>query len=222
MDLELKRRFPALQDLGKTAYRLLAESASAVTLPPGTKAFEAGGSCENYLMLGSGRVRVQQVTESGREIVLYRVGGGETCILTTACLLAHENYSAEAIAETEVSALVVPRSCFERLLAESPPFRDFVFTAYAHRITDLMLLVQEVAFGHMDIRLAQRLLALRDAAAVVPMTHQDISVELGTAREVVSRQLKEFERRGWVRLERGRIHILDEAALAALAESPER
>ncbi len=217
--MDLKERFPALQDLGETAYRVLADCASAVTMPPGSKAFEAGASCENYLVLGSGRVRVQQVTESGREIVLYRVGGGETCILTTACLLAHENYSAEAIAETEVSALVVPRACFERLLAESPPFRDFVFTAYAHRITDLMLLVQEVAFGHMDIRLAQRLLELSDAAAVVPMTHQDLAVELGTAREVVSRQLKEFERRGWVRLERGRIHILEIAALGDLAES---
>jgi CRP/FNR family transcriptional regulator, anaerobic regulatory protein len=167
-------------------------------------------------MVARGCIRVQQVSESGREIVLYRVGGGETCVLTTACLLAHESYSAEAIAETQVSGLVLPRSSFDQLIAESRPFRDFVFTAYASRIRDLMLLIQEVAFGHIDIRLAQRLLGLSDATGTVPLTHQDLAVELGTAREVVSRQLKEFERRGWIRLVRGRIEVLDGSALNSL------
>jgi len=167
--------------------------------------------------VASGRIRVQQVSESGREIVLYRIGDGESCVLTTACLLAHERYSAEAIAETEVSALVVPRISFERLVAESQRFRDFVFMAYASRITDLMLLVEDIAFGHIDIRLAQRLLELTDRVDSLSLTHHELSVELGTAREVISRQLKEFERRGWIRLERGRIVIRDRGAVSNLA-----
>lgn len=216
MQEDLLDRLPALHGLGKNSLRLLERSARLVTLPPGAKAFEAGMPCGNYLMVASGRVRVQQISESGREIVLYRIGGGETCVLTTACLLADEDYSAEAIAETEVSALAVPRSCFDRLLVESSQFRGFVFTAYASRITDLMLLVEEVAFGHIDLRLAQRLLHLKGPSGAISLTHQDLAVELGTAREVVSRQLKEFERRGWIQRERGRIDILDAEALSDL------
>ena len=213
---DLPDRFPALRELETDSLRLLTRSARLITLPPGTKVFEAGMPCGNYLMVASGRVRVQQVSESGREIVLYRISGGESCVLTTACLLAHEDYAAEAIAETEISALVVPRACFDQLLADSLRFRDFVFTAYASRLTDLLLLVEEVAFGQVDARLAERLLDLRAPAGVVPLTHQDLAAELGTAREVVSRQLKEFERRGYIRRERGRIDILDAEGLRAL------
>lgn len=210
-------QFPALRGLGESSLRLLEGAAKSVELPEGAKVFEANTPCGNYLMLASGRVRVQQVSESGREIVLYRISGGESCILTTACLLAHEDYAAEAVTETAVSALVVPRSCFDRLMAESPPFRDLVFAAYASRLTDLMLLVEEVAFGHVDVRLAQRLLHLMDRSGVIALTHQDLAVELGTAREVISRQLKEFERHGWIRRERGRIAVVDADALKGLA-----
>lgn len=210
-------QFPALRGLGEASLQLLERSAKSVELPEGAKVFEANTPCGNYLMLASGRVRVQQVSESGREIVLYRIAGGESCILTTACLLAHEDYAAEAIAETAVSALAVPKPCFDRLLADSPPFRDLVFGAYASRLTDLMLLVEEVAFGHVDVRLAQRLLHLMDRSGIIALTHQDLAVELGTAREVISRQLKEFERHGWIRRERGRIAVVDAAALEALA-----
>ncbi len=211
-------RFPALHHLEEQSLRLLEQAALPVTLPAGAKAFEAGMPCGNYLMVASGRVRVQQLSESGREIVLYRLAGGESCVLTTACLLAHEDYAAEAIAETEVSALAVPRACFDRLLAESPRFRDFVFGAYANRLTDLLLLVEEVAFRHIDARLAERMLALQDPPGTLSLTHQELAVELGTAREVVSRQLKEFERHGYVRRERGRIDIVDAAALKEIAD----
>lgn len=218
MNSDLLIRFPALRELEETSVRILDQSSRVINLPPRAKAFEFGMQCDDYLMVASGRLRVQRVSESGREIVLYRVGGGETCILTTACLLAHESYSAEGIAETDVSALAVPRAGFDRLLADSKRFRDFVFTAYASRITDLMLLVEEIAFGHIDIRLAQRLLDLSDCADALSLTHQELAVELGTAREVVSRQLKEFEHRGWIRLERGRIDIRDRSALNCLAD----
>ena len=80
-----------------------------------------------------------------------------------------------------------------------------------------MVLVQEVAFGRIDARLAQRLLQRRNSDDRVTLTHHELAVELGTAREVISRQLKDFEHRGWVRLERGQIDILEPGALAARA-----
>ena len=215
---KLAEWFPALKGMDEESAGLLDGAAQKVTLPAGAKPFEMGAPCGNYLMVASGCVRVQQIAESGREIVLYRVSGGDTCVLTTACLLAHEHYAAEAIAETEVTAYVLPRAIFDRLLADAPLFRNFVFTAYASRLTDLMVLVEEVAFGHMDLRLARRLLELSDSSAPLLLTHQDLAIELGTAREVISRQLKEFERRGWVERARGRIEIRDRAALRTFVD----
>lgn len=205
--------FPTLRDVDDDAVRELVQSVHPVTLPPGTKVFESGARCENYLMVAKGRIRVQQLSESGREIVLYRIGDGETCILTTACLLAHQDYAAEAITETEVTGYAVPRTAFDHLLARSARFRDFVFRAYASRITDLIMLVEEIAFSHVDTRLAKRLLDLAPESDTISVTHQELAVELGTAREVISRQLKEFERRGWIRLERGSVVIENRKAL---------
>jgi CRP/FNR family transcriptional regulator len=172
------------------------------------------------LLLVSGTVRVQQLSEAGREIVLYRVHAGESCVLTTACLLAFEDYSAEGVAETDVEAILIPRDTFDELMAVSKEFRAFVFEAYSKRITDLFMVIEEIAFKRMDIRVAQKLLDLQDAQKTLHLTHQQMAVELGTAREVVSRQLKEFERRGWLTLNRGVIELRDPSAIGRLAAVP--
>jgi CRP/FNR family transcriptional regulator, anaerobic regulatory protein len=182
----------------------------------GTVVFGPGKSPDNLLLLTQGSVRVQQVSEGGREIVLYRVQAGQSCVLTTACLLAFENYAAEGIAETDIVAVTIPRPVFDDLLARSKGFRDFVFATYSRRITDLFLVIEEVAFQRVDIRLAQKLLELSDAGGLVKTTHQKLAAELGTAREVVSRQLQEFLRRGWISQSRGAVRLLDRGELKAL------
>jgi CRP/FNR family transcriptional regulator len=160
---------------------------------------------------------VQQVSETGHEIVLYRIHAGQSCVLTTACLLAFEDYSAEGIAETDVRAVAVPRAVFDDLVSQSKPFRDFVFAAFSKRITDLFLMIDEVAFQRMDVRLASRLIALSSGAEEILTTHQKLSVELGSAREVISRQLQEFQRRGWIAQSRGKVRILRREPLEHLA-----
>lgn len=210
--------FPRLRALDPTALSLVRRSARAVSLPPGTIAFSSGQHCENYLFVTEGTVRVQLTGESGRDILLYRVGPGETCVLTTTALLADDNYMAEGTAETPVRAIALPATVFRRLMAESEPFRQFVFSTFGLRITALMQVIQGVAFGHIGPRLAAALLARAGDRREVEATHQDLAVELGTAREVVSRQLKEFERRGWVRLGRGRVELADRPALRGILE----
>lgn len=197
----------------------MVEAASRiVTIPAGTILFQDGTECANYVLVIDGAIRVQKVAENGREIVLYRVEAGQSCVLTTNCLIARDDYSAEGIAETEVRALILPAATFRALLARSEPFRDFVFSAYAARIADLLMLIEEVAFGRVDVRLAAWLRQHADRSGEIRATHQDIATELGTAREVVSRQLKEFERRGWVSLHRGRVVVTDADGLASLGE----
>lgn len=213
--------FPDLAAIEGAGQLLLRDAVRVMAVPPGTVLFAEGAACEAYVLVLEGSVRVQKVSESGREIVLYRVERGQTCVLTTACLMTSADYSAEGVAETPVRAAVLSAPAFERLLDASPVFRRFVFTVYAGRIADLLMLIEEVAFGRIDVRLAQVLLghARREAgvgACTITATHQALATELGTAREVVSRQLKEFERRGWVALSRGRIDLRDPAALEGL------
>jgi CRP/FNR family transcriptional regulator len=94
-----------------------------------------------------------------------------------------------------------------------------VFTAYARRITDLFLVIEEVAFKRVDLRLAQKLLELGSASGRVHLTHHQLATELGTAREVISRQLQEFQRRGWVHVTRGEVALADVGALGDFANA---
>lgn len=212
-------RFAGLAGLEDSIRDVLVSQSRIVTVPEGAVIFGPGKAPENLLLLLDGTVRVQQVSDNGREIVLYRVHSGESCVLTTACLLAYEDYSAEGIAETDVRAVAVPRGVFEELIAKSATFRRFVFTAYSKRITDLFFVIEEIAFRRVDIRLAQKLLALARDGDRVTVTHHQLATELGSAREVVSRQLQEFQRRDWVRLARGTVEITDRAALEILART---
>ena len=132
-------------------------------------------------------------------------------------MLAYDDYAAEGFAETDIRAAAVPRTVFDELISKLVAFRNFIFTAYSRRITDLFLVIEEIAFQRIDIRLAQKLLALARGTSQIKATHQQMAAELGTAREVVSRQLGEFQRRGWVSQARGVIEILDRAGLERLA-----
>jgi CRP/FNR family transcriptional regulator len=219
MDTGWLVQFPGLSALEEPVKDRLLAQAAIVSVPEGTVIFGPGKAPENLLLLLSGTIRVQQTSESGREIVLYRVAAGESCVLTTACLLAYEDYRAEGIAETNVRAVAIPRGVFDQLIAQSDVFRAFVFTAYSRRITDLFLVIEEVAFQRMDIRLAQKLLEFQSADGTIHTTHQKLATELGTAREVISRLLQEFQRRQWIAIGRGEIRILDRAALRSLEKA---
>jgi CRP/FNR family transcriptional regulator len=215
-------RFSGLHLLETPARDLLRTRAQVATLPNGTTIFAPGAPAQNFLLVLDGVVKVHQTSVGGREIVLYRVSGGESCIMTTACLLSEEVYGAEGTTETEVEAVVLPKAAFNELLASSPTFRRFVFSDYSHRITDILHLVEDVAFERMDRRLAEKLLEREARAGGLRITHQDLAAELGSAREVISRQLKEFQRRGWIAAGRGQIEITNRSALEALAGDPSR
>jgi len=195
----------------------LAAAGRRVAIPVGTVLFRPGEACDRWLLVLSGSVRVTRTDRAGRTLLLYRVGPGETCILTTTGLIEGVAYDAEAVAETAVEVLAVPGEAFLRLLAEEPRFRRFAFAAYARRIASLMALVEELAFDELGARLARRLLALAGTDGVISATHERLAEDLATAREVVSRRLKAFERSGFVRLARGRIAVTDRAGLAAAA-----
>lgn len=216
-DLALDR-IPFLAALDAETRAAVVAGARRMSAPAGARVFEAGQSAEAFLILVSGRVRVHLTAENGREITLYKVEAGESCVLTTSCLLDAEAYAAEAVCETEVAAIALPRAAFRSLLDRSPAFRDAVLGAYAARVSDLILTIEETRFRRLDARLAALLLERAQEGALAA-THQDLAAELGSAREVVSRTLKRFERAGAVGLARGLIEIKNADRLAREAAS---
>ncbi|MEM1078210.1 MAG: Crp/Fnr family transcriptional regulator [Pseudomonadota bacterium] len=212
-------RFAGLAALPADLRRALVAGSRILSVPAGTEVFAPGQSPDHLLLLLEGSVRVQQISESGREVFLYRVHAGESCVLTTACMLAFEEYAAFGVSETPVRAVAIPRGTFDDLTARSDVFRQFVFKAYSRRITDLFSLIDSIVFQRMDVRLAARLLELADGNGVVHATHQVLSTELGTAREVISRTLAEFQRRGWIVQRRGAVELVGPEGLRRLSEA---
>ncbi|MEZ5773346.1 MAG: Crp/Fnr family transcriptional regulator [Hyphomicrobiaceae bacterium] len=210
------KMFPGLTRLSEEMRDRLTRSSMVVSLAEGSRIYGPGQAPEAFLLLLEGTVRVQQVSENGREIVLYRVHAGESCALTTACLMSYEDYLAEAIAETLVRAVAVPRPTFDELIARSAEFRQLVFTAFSQRVTNLFRVIEDVAFGRMDLRLADKLIELSPGSDQISVTQQQLASELGTAREVVSRLLSEFQRRGFIQSGRGSITIQRRGELEAL------
>jgi CRP/FNR family transcriptional regulator len=206
---------PSLRKLDDVTKAALKNSAVRVTLPQGSAVFRPGDACVKFLVV-SGSIRVQRVTESGREIVLYRVTANESCILTIASLISAEAYEAEAVTETDVVAYVLPAAPFIALMNQSEAFRRLIFDGYSRRIVALMSKIEELVCTRIDVRLAERLLALKNSSAHIETTQHALAADLGTAREVIGRALKAFERSGWVKLSRGAIEVTNPAALAAL------
>ncbi len=208
--------FPKLNEaISKDGINILKHS-QQITIPEGTTIFHQGDQCLNYLLVIAGSVKVFTRAENGREIVLYHISSGGSCVLTTSCLISSEDYPVEGVTETDVVALAIPKPIFEQYMAESKAFRKQVFHSYGDRLIKLITLVEEISFAKLDIRLAKYLLENGSVNTPIRTTHQALATELGSAREVISRQLKEFENKGWVLLSRGKIEITNHDALANL------
>jgi CRP/FNR family transcriptional regulator len=211
--------YAALGSISDPVWRRIANAVQHQWYPAGERIFRDGESCRYYLLVVEGSVQVQKTTRDGHEIVLYHVNAGQTCELTTSCMLGGEKYVADAVAMTPVHAVLISKEQFNEAVLNSPDFRKFVYASLDRGVAELVSLIETVAFVHVDQRLAQQLIELRDTHNLVKATHQDIARELGTAREVVSRMLKHFEHFGWVKLHRGWIEIVNESALETLCKT---
>jgi CRP/FNR family transcriptional regulator len=215
---DIKRRllelYPALQSLPADVIDGMVAEGAVMSVPAGEVMFDDAQPCRAFPLLLDGAVRVTKQAPNGREMQLYRVLPGEACIMSSSCLLGHAPYSAKGVTEVPTTLLVIQLPLFERLMAESPAFRTYVFSLFAERMSDLMQLVEAVAFQRLDQRLAALLLG---KGRLVHTTHQQLADELGSVREIVTRLLRRFGEQGLVSLSREQIEILDPAGLRAIA-----
>lgn len=208
----------AIRDVEDANLARFLESGTPVKLDANQFVFRPGDSCESFLILLEGRIRVQLISEDGKEVTLYRIGPGGSCVLTTSCLFSSENYPAEAIAETAIEALAFSRDVFERTVEISSPFRRFVFDGFSQRLAKVIGRMEELAFTSIDYRLAKALIDLHERGQT-QVTHNALAVELGTAREVVSRHLKRMEKRGLIALARGKVTVLDPSEILRISRN---
>ncbi len=158
-------------------------------------------------------MRVYKTGETGRQITLYHVLPGETCILTASCVLGERGYPANAVVVSDIEAAVLDAGFFRLCIDTVPGVRKFVFTTFAKRMTEVLTLLEEITFDRMENRLSEYLnnkfLNSDNRQSAIQITHEQIAADLGTAREVISRLLKELERVGAIELLRGKITLLD-------------
>ncbi len=209
----LSALYPVLQELPAALRDRIAAALQPMTVPAGTVLFDEHQPCRGFPFVLTGSIRVVKLAANGRELPLYKVLPGESCIITSSCLLGHANYNARGMTESDTTLVLLPRALFDELLRETS-FRDFVFDLFAERISELMQLVEEVAFRKLDQRLANLLLG---KGRQLHTTHQHLADELGSVREMVSRLLKGFADQGLVRLGREQIEILDPVGLRRIA-----
>jgi CRP/FNR family transcriptional regulator len=209
----LLKLYPILQELPPRLQHSFYDSGYAVRMKPGEVVFDAGRPIQFFFFLTSGSIRVIRLGQD-REIVLYRVLPGETCILSVCHLLAGLPYQARASTEQPVTGIAVPEALFTQFVEGSPLFCSYLFRSFSGRLQDLLTLLEAVSFSRLDQRLAGLLLS---KGATIQVTHSQLADELGSVREVISRILKEFERKGLVKLERGKVRITNRPALEKIA-----
>lgn len=204
---QIRQKLPFLNE-DKAFSALFMQTATLAEIPNQHRFMEEGMNCSGLALITEGKVRVYKLGESGREITLYRLGTGESCVLTTSCIMSKTPFPAIAITESPVTALIIPTEVVRKWVDEHKIWRQFIFNLVSQRLTDVITVIEEIAFRRMDARLASYLLEQTlDKNSEFHVTHQAIATELGTAREVISRLLKDFETAGAIAISRGTITL---------------
>ena len=208
-----------LGDPSTAIARDFATQATLMHIASGVTVFAEGDECSFFAVLADGQMRVFKIGETGREITLYRFGRGESCILTTSCVLSNHQFPAIAVVEREATAFLIGQTTFRDWIERYSAWRDYVFQLLSRRLVSVLAIIDEIAFRRVDVRLAAFL--LRQAVGDPPtlnLTHQQIAAELGTSREVVSRILADFSEEGLISSSRGQITVCDRMRLYRRSE----
>lgn len=207
---DLKKALPNLSD-PKLLDRIL-EKGQLATFEPGKTLMEPGQFVKAVPLVLEGSIKIMRTDEEGKELFLYYLEAGETCALSLTCCSASRPSEIKAVVEEKVTVLFVPIQVHEQLVDEFRQWKDFVSSTYQHRFQELLIALDAVAFKRMDERLMRYIVTKMKQLKTNELhsTHQEIANELGTAREVISRLLKQLEKKKWIELGRNVIYIRDD------------
>jgi len=217
-DMELERTFPFISELDSGVRQEFRSACTLQTIQQGSQLAGSGTACRFMTFVLAGCIKIFKLSPEGREITLFRVTPGDCCIMSAACILSGKPFSAMAVAEEAVTAVMVPGAAFADFFSRSAELRRFIMGMFADRFDAMAMLLEEVTFNRMDKRLAKFLVQKRHQGKL-ETTHEAIAFELGTAREVISRLLSDFQKKGYVRLSRGAVSVESPEGLLRLSES---
>jgi CRP/FNR family transcriptional regulator len=207
---KLTRQFHFLQCAQADFTRQFFNTAKIIQLAADQPICQQGMQCSHLALVIEGTARVYKIGENGREITLYRIGPGESCILTASCIMSQKPFPAFAVSEQPIQALLISPAEVVRWANQEQAWRDYLFELISERLSDVISIVEEVAFRRVDRRLAAYLLQhTNNESNRMQATHQSIASDLGTSREVVSRILKDFEQQNLISITRGAITLED-------------
>ena len=184
----------------------------------GTLLHGSDTSCLGVVYLIKGSLRAYMLSDEGREITLFNIGEGESCVLSASCVINEISFETQLSAEEDCRLLLLNAGAFDELSSENIYARCFLFEKATERFSNVMQVMQEILFERIDTRLARFLLeeCERNGELRIRMTQEKLAQNLSTAREVVARMLSRFAKEGMVELRRGEITITDKKALEEL------
>ncbi len=216
---EFRRLFPFIDQADPAFADTFFSQAQYVELAAGVTIGEEGQKCSHLALVIEGIGRVYKLSPSGREVTLYRIHGGEGCVLTASCIMNQDSFPAMAVSETAIRGLLIKPADVRKWFCLDSEWQRFIFRLLSHRLADIISVVEEVAFKRIDVRLAEQFVrSLDEGNSIVNKTHAEMAADVGSSREVVSRILRDFVQRGLIISSRGSIEIIDHRAINDLAE----
>ena len=199
--------FPFESSLEKEAMLFLEEHAKAISIPKNNILFYQGDICESVLLLTKGEVRLYIQDEGVESIDLYTLKEGEQCIVNIASTISNTNAIASAESISDIEGYLLDAKSIKKLSSLSPVYQSYIFSLYTIRMADLAKLINDIKFKKLDARLLEWLQKHKEKN--IKITHEEIANSLGSSRVVISRTLKELEKKEKVILHRGSTEVLN-------------
>jgi len=215
---EFSQHFPFIQQTATEFTETFYSQAQHVEIPAGTTIIEEGQNCAHLVMVTDGVARVYKLSPSGREVTLYRIHAGESCVLTASCIMNQDSFPAMAEVESTIRGLLISPKNVRDWFCQDPEWQKFIFGLLSHRLASIISVVEEVAFKRIDVRLAEQFVrSIEKGDERINKTHAELAADVGSSREVVSRILRDFSQRDLISSGRGFIEILDQEGIRSLA-----
>lgn len=217
----LKTNLPVWDNLSELDRSIVLQNTTISAITAGTQLVRNSSECNGLILVQKGQIRAFITSEDGREITLYRLFPGDICIMSASCILKNVRFTVYLEVESDGSMIVIPARIFKKINDENIFVKEFAMNLMSDRFSDVMWIIDQMIFSSIPKRLANFLLDQSDLAGnnTIKFTHDSIAKNIGSAREVVSRMLKYFEKNGYITLLRGSITLLDKTGLSKISKS---
>ncbi|GAA0802959.1 Crp/Fnr family transcriptional regulator [Faecalicatena orotica] len=211
----LEQTLPFWEELTKSEQDALVERVTESSVKKGTMLHYGGKECAGVQIIKEGQARVFVTSPGGGEITLFRLLDGDVSILSAACMMKGLDIELDMELEEDSVICTIPKCLYKEISDQNAKVKDYTLEMISEKFSDIMWLFNQYVFSNVASRLADAILEHRALAGsdTLAITHDALARDLGTAREVVTRLLKQFQTDGLVKLTRGHIEVLDAAKL---------